>query len=159
MKGTHKQLAVALGLCALVLGTIAGAKAPVRRPLAWTGISTVVVDFSQVMTGGPITWKVESESGNMEHLGLYTSNGEGVLVFDSQGNMGLIGDGYLTAANGDKVFWHAERWGTNPFVLTFNGGTGRFLNATGTATEQTVVLSDVDWTITQSVTGTGTISY
>ncbi len=164
MKSIYRLMLLAAIAGALVLGVTAGTKNPVQLPLAWKSTGTVVVDFSQMFTGGPITWKVVSETGTMEHLGLYTSNGEGLVVFDQQGIMGKVGDGYLTAANGDKVFWHAEQWGDNPFVLTFSKGTGRFLNATGTATEQAVDLLPETWdgpllTVTQSLTGTGTISY
>jgi hypothetical protein len=175
MKNSCTQLLVLSVACALILSTTAGAKKPnpAPRPVWWTGTSTIVVDLSPLFASPPsnvLAWEIVSETGDMDHLGAYSSYGGGVMVvgFDENNNLfpiSMTAKGWLMAANGDQVFWSEEQTMAGA-ALWFDGGTGRFLNATGKTTPQTVPISDhnIDWgtmtmTLTLAVSGSGWISY
>lgn len=88
--------------------------------------------------GDPFTVAPFSASGNATHLGAWT--GGGLVLFIPTEDGDLIAYGYLVcvAANGDQLFsWFLaiEEAGSSVLegVHYFDGGTGRFLNATGEA--------------------------
>jgi hypothetical protein len=88
-------------------------------------------------------------AGQATHLGQYT--GTGVVdpsTFQIQGSM--------TAANGDILDWNASfqlgPLGEIEATFNFTGGTGRFVNASGTATGPVVL--DPDFMFTINLLGT-----
>jgi hypothetical protein len=167
MNKTHQTLLAAAVACALALGAIAHAKTPnsVQRPTSWKGVATIQADFAQAELANGcliVPWEIVNESGQSTHCGRYTSHGGGTMMMDFSGNvLSLTGAGCLVAANGDLIYWHETQEGSNPPVICFNGGTGRFQNAVGEAVAQMVILSEnlETGTITAAVSGVGWISY
>ena len=152
------------------LSTVGSNKSyPVHRPHAWKGLATIQANLSGAWFEDDqfiVPWRIVEESGQATHCGRYTSHGSGVMVHDSNfAPIGLTGEGWLVAANGDVIYWRQEQKGENPAVLWFHGGTGRFENATGEAVAQMVILSESPdetgtiLTITVAVSGAGWIYY
>lgn len=128
MKRTYRQWWLGLALCALVPLVTAGSKPLVERPMRFRGESTILMN----MADG--TW-TSVISGVGTHSGVCTGTSSG----DQSG-----GTGTTTAANGDTLDWSVvldpcEIDFVNMTVLTtgtvfWEGGTGRFANASGSAT-------------------------
>jgi hypothetical protein len=82
---------------------------------------------------GGVVFTVQAE-GNATHLGRFTRE-ETVLFNPATGS--LTGDIVFTAANGDQLFVSVDGGFISPTeargTYTFTGGTGRFVNATGSA--------------------------
>ena len=157
---TKRNIALALALCALLVPMIVMAKDKVERPFKQKGEGVLVLDFwDWYWTADPdIPMWIEWESGQATHLGLYTSSATGIYNFDTgAANM----SGYVTAANGDKVYWEATDGN-----ITFTGGTGRFEGASGSMNSTAITLSeewdtDSPWLlrIRRTLSAVGTITY
>lgn len=85
----------------------------------------------------------EVAAGQALHMGLVTWMSEEKAKFTGENTLSVCASFTLTAANGDKVFGTYKTTGTvdfstfvgtfvGPYVIT--GGTGRFVNATGSGT-------------------------
>ena len=105
--------------CALALPVGAKGNRQVTRPLKGLGLATVVVTPISPTTG---TFHTE-EDGNATHVGLYHNVGNGTISLETGD---FTGQGTMTAANGDTIHWVSEAG-----VTLFDGGTGRFENASG----------------------------
>ena len=66
-------------------------------------------------------------TGNSTHLGRFTEDASVIVRGDGSFSATVV----LTAANGDQVFKSAEGASVSAGTFTVNGGTGRFMNATG----------------------------
>jgi hypothetical protein len=102
-------------------------------------------DAIAVTVGGapPVINKKLTGSGNSTHTGNFTTEVYYDVVFTSQGGGILInGNGYMIAANGDRINlvnmsgdWQFNAWPPTEVTFTLNGsiqgGTGRFTNAAG----------------------------
>jgi hypothetical protein len=152
------------------LSTVGSTKShPVQRPDAWKGLATIQANLSGAWVEDDhfiVPWRIVEENGQATHCGRYTSHGSGFMVHDLNFEpIGLTGEGWLVAANGDVIYWHQEQEGENPTMLWFHGGTGRFENAIGEAVAQMVILSESSdeagtiLTIKVAVSGAGWISY
>lgn len=153
MLKTKWTIALAVVLCAILLPTTLVAKKQVERPHKVWGNMTLVLDLATM------TWEAE-DWGEATHIGRYANEGSG-----SAGDIYLqngVGDGIATAASGDELSWHivAEE---GVWTITFNGGTGRFEDATGSCIlvpgEVVVTPGPGEITYTYTYTGSGTISY
>jgi hypothetical protein len=110
-----------------------------------------------------LTGEVDTQGhGQATHLGKYQLEAHGFVDLE-KGE--ASGSGFLTAANGDKVFIESKLQG-DVSIMTFTGGTGRFEGATGTIipTPTSVPILTVDLgTMTATLKGTytavGTITY
>jgi hypothetical protein len=93
-------------------------------------------------------------AGIAAHLGQFTSL-ENAIVYPNGTDLAMV---ILTAANGDQLFWTDMGTRTSPTTIvgtiTFTGGTGRFQNASGTATFQALTGGG-----RVSITFAGTIRY
>ena len=128
MKRTYRQLVLGLALCALVPLVTAGSKPLAERPFRFRGESTILMNLADG------TW-TSVISGVATHAGVCTGTSSG----DQSG-----GTGTTTAANGDTIDWRmvldpCEIDFVNMTVLTtgtvyWEGGTGRFAEACGSAT-------------------------
>jgi hypothetical protein len=67
-------------------------------------------------------------TGNGTHLGQFTEDAVVVVHMDGSFSATVV----LTAANGDQVFKSAQGASISLGTFTVHGGTGRFMNATGT---------------------------
>jgi len=160
---TKWSIVLALALCALLLPITGTGKDQVERPFKLHGENTVIADLEGfILHGNPVCpYWTESESGEATHLGRYTSEGGGTINLAT----GVVtGSGYVTAANGDELFWEMTiQMGAPAGVVTFTGGTGRFAGASGlwteTVTDESVVLEGYLLTIEHSLSGVGTITY
>lgn len=100
--------------------------------------------------------------GTVTHLGLSTLLEE--WCWDgSQDDLGTR-TGTITAANGDvlhgtinSIQWTSET--TFEEVYVFDGGTGRFENATGEFNESVVITWDTEFSGTFTMSGKGTLTY
>ena len=152
----HVALAT-LTVCALALSTLGSTKHPVERPFKNHANATWVLSLQDGSGEG-------QEWGEGTHVGRYTNQSSAIWDLDPA-HFGIVsGQGTLTAANGDEVFWVMTP--EKPGVVQTTGGTGRFENATGeiTAVSLTVLSVDVDldtltMTMTLTYTGVGTITY
>ena len=154
---TRRNIVLALAVCALLLSATASVKNPVPRPFKLDAEHTLIVD----LTTFPVcSWWIDSEVGEATHVGRFTASGEGTIDLSS-GH--LEGSGCDTAANGDKVFWDITGEGSNPTILIFTGGTGRFEGASGsftiTVTAQTQQIEPPLLIIAETFSGIGTITY
>jgi hypothetical protein len=142
-----------IAFCALLLSVTASAKKQETRPFELSGHGVLF----EVGTGWGAT-----ESGQATHLGSYSLEELGSFVGD--GYSDSKGTGTFTAANGDELYCNVEIICNNVPVdggigqtgtMTFNGGTGRFVGASGSV--DLVSVTYADWTYT--ISGTGTITY
>ncbi len=147
-----KALAV-LALCALALTTFAGDRNPVTRPFKVKG------DVVFIVSQDPTTFgeAVGISEGQATQVGKFEVNTAGSFDF---GTGEFIGEGVMTTANGDLIYFKMRNLGW----VEFTGGTGRFENATGghmveptAPPEQGEV--EGQWIVTFSYTGEGTITY
>lgn len=111
---------VILLVCGLALPLSAKDKQQVTRPLKGVGLITALVT--------PISPTValyhNEEDGNATHAGLYHNVADGTMSLET--GQVLTANGTTTAANGDTIHWF---WNGNAAI--FDGGTGRFENASG----------------------------
>jgi hypothetical protein len=142
-----------LTLCTLALTTLAGDRNPAARPFKVKG------DFVFIVSQEPTTLgeAVGISEGQATHVGKFVAHTTGSFDF-ATGD--FVGEGVLTAANGDLIYFKMRSLGW----VEFTGGTGRFENVTGGHTieptappEQRNV--DGQWTVIFSYTGEGTITY
>lgn len=111
---------VILLVCALALPLSAKDNKQVTRPLKGLGLMTVVVTpISLTEATGH-----NEEDGNATQVGRYHNVGDGTMSLVT--GQFLTGEGTVTGANGDTIHWV---W--NGTGATFDGGTGRFANASG----------------------------
>lgn len=118
----------------LLLGSVAVAAAD--RAFSATGRGVAVPFFDDA--GRPVGATVTG-TGNATHLGSFTSIGKIAFTPDPRDpNIVLIsGEAVFTAAGGDKLNVviadgsQDTRTGVGTGHFSFNGGTGRFANATG----------------------------
>ncbi|TRO66825.1 hypothetical protein [Christiangramia sabulilitoris] len=100
--------------------------------------------------------------GTATHLGFITMFEE--WCFNGEGNNLGTRTLTLTAANGDELHGtHSYILWTSPTsfeeVLVFDGGTGRFENATGEFNESVVITFDTEFSGTFTMSGDGTLTY
>jgi len=150
----------ALVTCALVLPVVGSSKNPVERPMKEKGLIlfTPTSDF-----GG--TFGVV---GNATHLGKFVGQGTYHVTGVSPDGLKIYFHvaATWTAANGDAVEIDCPDWvndnsvnpPTSTGVMNFVGGTGRFVNASGSFFS---VISPAVITlgVPNSLTGDGTITY
>jgi hypothetical protein len=109
--------------------------------------ATPEADGTHVTTAG---------QGEATHLGRFTSNDHAVIHADGT----IQAAGVLTAANGDQLFWSYVLSFTSANTVagtfTLTGGTGRFVDASGTGQFDGVIAPDG---IHASVTFDGTIQF
>jgi hypothetical protein len=127
---------------------VASAQKRVTRPF----VIAVESQFVVMMSTG---WTTGDGVGVATHLGTLTTHGEGP--------MGQVMPGTVTAANGDILCFD---WNPLTTVVTFTGGTGRFVGATGGFTMTITPLGPpqpgpAPGTVVQNLawTGVGTITY
>lgn len=109
-------------------------------PLLGSAAEAVERPFQLSGSGTVINGAIEA-TGRANHLGLWTEVGTLVLSPDPSDPSRVLasGDAIFTAANGDElrgVITEATldlTTGIGTGIFTFEGGTGRFENATGTA--------------------------
>jgi len=144
---------VSLLTCILGLSGIASQKTPVERPLKALAQYQIVfnlIDGTYVATG----------SGYVTHGGNFTSRLEGEWIMTDDGPVAITGQGTITMANGDQLFFESQPDGSDAIT----GGTGRFEGASGSTTTQMVgdpVFTIGEDTISMEATGRteGTVSY
>lgn len=131
---TRKSLLVVFSLVIFVFLQTPGinAKDLVTRPFKISGQITFFLDGSIL------------DQGVATHLG----------QFDSFGTWSA---GEYVAANGDELYWEVA--GPMTFKIIFTGGTGRFVNATGSYDFQWTEIPGPDGGWTFAYTGTGSITY
>ena len=140
-----------LSACVAGLSALGSLKNPVTRPNNAHGHFTVVVSLAD----GSF---VASEQGQATHSGQYITHFEGQMDLVTFNTIWM--EGYVEAANGDRVFAEMTPQGG---VIT--GGTGRFEGATGSftmvTTDVVVVVDPIAGTMTMTGTDTmeGTITY
>ena len=129
---------MSLGACAILLAvpvmSAIGKPAAPSRPL--DGSCQTAFAFT-----GPESVHIEGTC-HYSHLGLTTSVAEQTIVLLPDGTLHIANTAVYTAANGDKLF--SIFVGTGVFTATggvsfsgtetYYGGTGRFADATGSAT-------------------------
>lgn len=147
-----KSLAV-LAVCWLALTGLAGDKNPVARPVKVNADVVFIVSLDPTTLGEA----VGVGNGEGSHVGKFAVHAAGSFDFETSE---FVGEGILTAANGDQLYFKMRRLGG----VQITGGTGRFANATGgymltptTPAEQRVV--DGQLIVMFSYTGQGTITY
>jgi hypothetical protein len=160
-KIVHRMM---LALAAGALLSAGSVSAHPAVPFKDHGQFTIVANLQDVFvdksTGDLIVPGVVQQTGEATHLGRYslTIHDEHDLTTDA-----TWGAGQYTAANGDTLNFTLDEPPNGPAVLTFNGGTGRFAGATGSATASsgnvTMVLQGSLLTISGDITVVGTISY
>jgi len=146
----RRTWAVALGALLLTFGTTVSAVAApggTGRPFRAAASGQVAYDFSNPRHC-PLGFTEEIwATGQATHLGSFTVSATHCELFTGPAS-GISYDGEmtLTAANGDQVFgtyqttWaFADGKATVSGGLQVNGGTGRFLHASGMLTQNDVI--------------------
>ena len=119
----------------LLVGTLAVAATELPFSASGRGVAAFVFDGAGNVIGADV-----AGAGHATHLGNFTNSGRILFGAPDQNNPTIIptsGDGILTAANGDKLYIVVEdgvtdvTTGIGTGKFRFNGGTGRFVNATG----------------------------
>ncbi len=156
--------------CLIMLAFAAGALFSARSarvdaavPFMIHGHMTIVVNFQDVFVdanGDLIVPALVQETGKGTDLGLYINIAHALHDLTTDWTSG---EGQFTAANSDTLNFTFVQPPNSPTDLTFNGGTGRFANATGSATAQgsyiTTVQQGTLLIMTEDITTVGTISY
>jgi hypothetical protein len=156
-----RKLTTALAVVCLLIGLVAGAASAgpggADRPYKSRGTGTIVID----PVAGTVTF---TNVQNSTHLGRNTSEGTG--LFNPSGGTYVVNQ---VAANGDVLYVTIQSTATiispTEFRLvnqtTFNGGTGRFADASGTAVGYVTAVADPANPLVYYSTFTveGTISY
>ena len=148
---------------ALAISVPAAAQAAEGRPFKASFDATTT---SNLVTGSAAT----SGSGKASHLGNSTVNLEFQFTPAGPGTFVLAGQGALTAANGDELVFSFTGSNTltptgslSTAIATVTGGTGRFVQASGTFTTEgvntTVISSGTTITDRNRFTSSGRISY
>ena len=155
-------LVLALGV--LAPATALGKAGGTDRPVRGHSSGTTVLDL------GTLAFTVDA-TGVISHGGKSTSHFDGVLTFTGPDTFDVTGSVTITTANGDELFGTVSGSGTTDAsgdaqgtnVITYTGGTGRFENASGTASAPfTQVLISTDGTASTFATESslrGTVSY
>jgi hypothetical protein len=142
-----------LVVCSLELTTLAGGRDPITRPFRVKG------DLALIVSQDPTTFgeAVGFGKGVGSHEGRFVVHTAGSYDFETGD---FIGEGILTTANGDLIYFKMRNLGW----VEFTGGTGRFENVTGGHTieptappEQKEV--DGQLIVIFRYTGQGTITY
>jgi hypothetical protein len=151
-------------------GAAVAAQGGTDLPLEGTGSGTLSFNF---IFGTPISATAEG-TAHFSHLGMSTYTQDYTITATSPTTYTLAGTETIVAANGDMLVATLTGAGDNPLFIvgetfettvlfTIDGGTGRFLGASGTqtATFTSVIDSIAGTTITSSQTSTrqGTITY
>ncbi len=129
-------LALVLATCAAALPLSAAARAATAdRPFKGHA-SGAIVSFPDPMLGTP---GVAKYTGQATHLGRFTRTEYFFLGAHNE----VFGSMVYTAANGDHLYLDFDGLFISPTTAQgtyeFTGGTGRFRNATGTATFEAVL--------------------
>lgn len=132
------------------------------RPLKGTSTSTTTINLA-TGTG------TSDGTSHVSHCGTATFHNDFTFTLTGPDTSRLVGTDTLVCANGDKLFSTLTltgtlSTGTSTGVSTTTGGTGRFVNASGTATipdAKSTIVSTVGTIITTHDTNTfqGRISY
>jgi len=163
---------IALGLSLWTIPSTMVAAEPQSRPFYQVSHVEVLIDFRAF----PQVTFVAQNTGVATHLGSFSGSTEGVVNIDfcqdpSSGEFfpclfTPTGEGAQIAANGDSLLVHFTNpgGGPNSGVMTFTGGTGRFENATGSATQTQLNVVESDngdgtTTLTYDDILTGSITY
>lgn len=142
-----------IAICALALTALAGDTRPVDRSIKVKADLVLLVSLDPATLGET----VGISQGEGSHLGKFLINTVGSFDLESGE---FVGEGFLTAANGDLIYFKMS----SPGGIRFTGGTGRFENASGgftvepTATPEQCIV-DGQLMVTFSYTGFGNISY
>ncbi len=148
-------------IAALSTGVAFGAAKGTNRPVTGTSASTSTINLAT----GTFTGNGTSQ---LSHFGTTTFHNDGTFTLTGPDTFSLVGTDTEVAANGDKLFSTFTVTGTlstgnSSGVFTATGGTGRFVDASGTFTiaATSTIVSIVGTTITSSDTNTinGRISY
>ena len=134
------------------------------RPFNAHQSGTAVLDL------GTLTF-TQDTSGIMTHLGRSTTHVEGVVTPTGPDTVTVAGSAVLTAANGDELSGTFTGSGTvdasgnveGTVATTYSGGTGRFANASGSAsgpfTQTLISTNGATSTFATEFSQNGTISY
>ena len=139
IRGSGKGvLVVSLGVCAILLGV------PVMNATGKPAAPSRPLDAScQTMFAltSPVSIHIEGTC-HYSHLGLTTSVAEQIIMVFPDGTLHISNMAVYTAANGDKLY--STFAGTGVFTATggvsfsgtetYDGGTGRFADASGSST-------------------------
>lgn len=146
------------GAAAVLAPTAALAKAP-ARPMKGTCATTFTVtpEFQILITG----------SCALAHLGAARYDAVQTVVPNGDGTVAITVDGFYTASNGDRLHSTISGTGTSsggPSISyttteTFDGGTGRFADATGVVSDSGVATFTSPSSGTSRFTMSGTIQY
>jgi hypothetical protein len=139
----------AVVIAAPMLGTFPAMAGP-NHGVPFKGSAELTVTSVQVLADGSLLVTFAG-TGNGTHLGRFTEEASVIVTGDT-----FSASVTLTAANGDQVFKSAEgsispTSAAGPFTVL--GGTGRFLNATGTGQVE-MVFSDGGAQAAQTYAGT-----
>lgn len=142
-----------IALCTLALTTLAGDRDPVARPFKVRGDIVFIVSQDPTMLGEA----VGISDGQGSHVGKFLVQTTGSFDFETGD---FVGEGVLTAANGDLIYFKMRNLGW----VEFTGGTGRFENVTGGHTIEPTAPpeqwnAEGQWTVSFSYTGEGIITY
>ena len=153
---TKKHFTLAtLAACALAFPSLGSTKNPVERPFRSEATVTWVVNMLDGSAKG-------QELGVATHVGLYTN--ESSAIWDLKNFVIVSATGTATAANSEQTFWKMTP--DQPGIVQVTGGTGRFVNATGSFAAvpplEPIITVDMDtmtMTITITYRAVGTITY
>lgn len=157
-KSTHKLSTLALLLIVLTIAT--NIVSAVDEQVPWTATGTAVITKVTKLAGG-LTQIDFNATGTATHLG--DTSGPGTRIQDNQGSFGTVA-AFIGANGKDSVFLTVSGRSetakdkcliTSTGTYTVNGGTGVFVNATGSGT----ISTQIDLCArTATGTYTGTIS-
>jgi hypothetical protein len=152
-------LVLAFGV--LAPATALGKAGGTDRPISVHQSGTTVVDV------GTLAFTTET-TGIVSHMGKSTAEIEGVITPTGPDTFTIAGSAVIVAANGDELFGTFTGSGTNTpgggsegtVDVTYSGGTGRFTNASGTASGPfTQTPTGTTATFATDISQSGTISY
>ncbi len=163
LPGKIEKLAVLAMVCGGSLLPAANLRADQAVPFKDHGYMTIVANLQDVFlaaNGDLMVSAVDQETGEATDLGLYNNTADALHDITTDWTWGT---GRYTAANGDTLNYTFVQPPNSPTTVTFNGGTGQFAHATGSATAQgsniTVVQEGTLLIITQDLTTVVTISF
>jgi hypothetical protein len=145
----------------LAPATALGKAGGTDRPISVHQSGTTVVDV------GTLAFTTET-TGIVSHMGKSTVDIEGVITPTGPDTFTIAGSAVIVAANGDELFGTFTGSGTNTpgggsegtVDVTYSGGTGRFTNASGTASGPfTQTPTGTTATFATDISQSGTISY
>jgi hypothetical protein len=162
--------AIAIVLTASTPSAASAASAGHSRPITATTDSPYeVVDFCDI-AGVPGALTTTGGTSNVVHLGKTTYSGTVCVVFTNPTTLSGYSRGEIVwiAANGDRLFSSmtgtfgpANIDGTTPihYTMAFDGGSGRFVDATGGMTSDGLLVSTGPTTGHHTATWFGLIDY